>query len=228
MRGKTDTPEIPVLHTLTQLVSAGQQALQVGVLTGTISHPAQRAKAHLIAYTTNIQRVGFCAPIFTPIPSDPGPTPPLTQSHYLEAHSHPLCTHSRQLCIHSHPNSTGRVSQPRLQPQLHTPRPTFHHHTGGVPATATEGPYSPLQRCTPLADRQPPGPARCPWARRQAIRSRRQGLGGPRGRCALARRLCRASPPSAPLARSLPPDLGRRLRGGRGRAGEGRGGEGDM
>lgn len=214
-----------VLHTLTQLVSSGQQALQVGVLTGTISHPAQRAKAHLIAYTTSIQRVGFCTPIFTPIPSDPGPTPPLTQSHYLEAHSHPLCTHSRQLCIHSHPNSTGRVSQPRLRPQLHTPRPTFHHHTGGVPATATEGLYSPCSGAHPLPTANLPAPRAAPGP--AAKRS------GPSGRD-WAARAAGAPWPAAFAARPLPPprSLARSLPiweggcgaggGGRGRGGAGR------
>lgn len=73
MRGKTDTPEIHCATTHTeQLGSAWAPGLAGrGCSLAHFPHLAQRARAHLIAYTTNIQRAGLCTPILTPIALDP-------------------------------------------------------------------------------------------------------------------------------------------------------------
>lgn len=171
---------------------------------------------------------------------------------HLHTHLHtlPHRTHSPRL----QPTQFHHLADPR-PPILHGQRTLLYPltptlHTTRVPsATATATPPSPPhfprshgRRSSPAFGATQPTRGRArPWPTADLVAPRaapgpaatRSGQGIDRAaRAAAAPRpaafAARPLPPPRGLARSLPPDLGRRPRGGRGRAGEGRGGEGDM
>lgn len=241
MEGKTGTPEAHcATHTLTQLGSAwapgfaGRAAHPATRCTGTLSTPShnvQRARpdrAHLTAYIDNSQRARLCILIFIPIH-----TGPRTHNSTDSAPSpgRPIAIHSAHTAYNSASTHT-KLHRTRVPTATAATTPHFTPHFP-APHKRRPSPSPAFGSTQPFAAEHAPCPP--PASRPRALPQSPP----PRGQArAPTGRLVRPGPPPSrrvpslrparSLARSLPPDLGRRPWGGRGRAEEGRGGEGDM